>query len=62
MISRINKPVIGVVDGGRLYDPYVEALEKGGMALFRSADRAVTAFAKYAETKMYTNQLRAAPK
>lgn len=62
LVEKITKPIIGVVDGGRLYDPYVEILEKKGMAVFRSADRAVTAFAIFAENRMYTNQLRVAQK
>ena len=41
-----DRPVIGVVDSGRLYDPLVETLEKGGLPVFRSSDLALAAAAR----------------
>jgi acyl-CoA synthetase (NDP forming) len=58
MISNLDKPVVGVVDGGRLYDPLVDALMKKGMAVFRSSDRAVRALALYIEGRLYAERLR----
>ncbi len=58
LMERVEKPVIGVVDGGRLYDPLVESLEKGGLPVFRSSDRAVHAVAKYIEGRLYADLLR----
>ena len=54
MIANIKKPVIGVVDGGKLYDPMVESMEKKGVLVFRSSDRAVTSLAKYINCRIHT--------
>jgi acyl-CoA synthetase (NDP forming) len=58
-IVALEKPVVGVVDAGRLYDPLVEELVSQGMAVFRSSDRAVRALAMYIEGRLYAHQLRA---
>ena len=58
LVTTIDKPVIGVVDSGRLYDPMVDALEKGGVPIFRSSDRAVGALAKYIHYRLYTERIR----
>ncbi|MFC1839494.1 acetate--CoA ligase family protein [Thermodesulfobacteriota bacterium] len=54
----INKPVVGVVDGGRLYDPMVDALESNGIPVFRSSDRAVHALARYSNYRIRINGIR----
>jgi acyl-CoA synthetase (NDP forming) len=36
-----EKPFICVIDCGKEYDPMAEALEAGGVPIFRTADRAV---------------------
>lgn len=56
--SRLKKPVLGVVDGGRLYDSMVESLEKHGVVAFRSSDRAVAALAKYINCRLHTANIR----
>ena len=53
-----EKPIVGVVDGGRLYDPLVDVLIKEGMAVFRSSDRAVHALALYIEARLHGERLR----
>jgi acyl-CoA synthetase (NDP forming) len=58
LLKKTDKPVIIVVDGGSIYDPLSEALENGDLTVFRTADRAVTAFAKYVEGRMYADQMR----
>ncbi len=58
VINTLNKPVVGVVDGGRLYDPLVDELIAGGMAVFRSSDRAVHALAMYMEGRLYGEKLK----
>lgn len=58
LMERVEKPVIGVVDGGRLYDPLVDSLEEGGLPVFRSSDRAVAALAKYIEGRLHGARLR----
>ncbi|RJP76098.1 MAG: CoA-binding protein [Desulfobacteraceae bacterium] len=58
LVKQSQKPIITVVDGGTIYDPLVEALEKGDIPVFRTADRAVAAAAKYIEGQMYADLLR----
>ncbi len=58
LISERDKPVVGVVDGGRLYDPLVDELVAGGMAIFRSSDSAIRALARYIEGRLYAEHLR----
>jgi len=58
LINESEKPVITVVDGGTIYDPLAEALEKGDIPVFRTADRAVTAVSKYVEWRMYADRLQ----
>lgn len=58
LAARLTKPVVGVVDGGRLYDPLVDELMEKGMAVFRSSDRAVQSLAMYIEGRLYALRLR----
>ena len=58
LTAELNKPVVGVVDGGRLYDPLVDELMAKGMAVFRSSDRAVRAMAMYIEGRLYAESIR----
>ncbi len=53
-----KKPFVVVVDGGKLYDPFVELLETNGLPVFHSADQAVTAFAKYLEARLHMAHIR----
>ncbi len=57
LIAELDNPVVGVVDGGRLYDPLVDELMKKGMAVFRSSDRAVRALALYIEGRLHAERL-----
>ena len=58
LVDELDKPVVGVVDGGRLYDPLVDELVDKKMAVFRSSDRAVRAMALYIEGRLYAERLR----
>lgn len=58
LAERLEKPVVGVVDGGRLYDPLVDELVRKGMAVFRSSDRAVRALALYIEGRLTAERIR----
>jgi acyl-CoA synthetase (NDP forming) len=57
IVHSLEKPVVGVVDGGRLYDPLVDELIQKGMAIFRSSDRAVNALALYIEARLLGERL-----
>ena len=43
------KPVLFCVASGPLYDEYVRLAHKRGLPVFRAADRAMRAYAKYME-------------
>ena len=58
LVAEQHTPVVGVVDGGRLYDPLVDELTRGGMAVFRSSDSAIRTLALYIEGRLYAEQLR----
>ncbi len=57
LVDELGKPVIGVVDAGKLFDPMVDELKKKNMIIFRSADRAVRALAMYIELRLYRKRL-----
>ncbi len=59
MVATINKPVIGIVDGGSLYDPLVEQLMDGGVCIYRSCSRGVRALAIYTEARLKSEQITA---
>jgi len=58
IIADVKKPIIGVVDGGKLYDPMVENMENKGVLVFRSSDRAVASLAKYINCRIHTDGIR----
>jgi acyl-CoA synthetase (NDP forming) len=58
LIAMRDKPVVGVVDGGRLYDPLVDELVASGMAVFRSSDSAIHSLSIYIEGRLYADHLR----
>jgi acyl-CoA synthetase (NDP forming) len=43
LFAATQKPLVAVIDAGKLYDPLVSALENGGLPVFRRADDAVRA-------------------
>ena len=53
-----DKPVIGVIDGGRLYDPLRDVLMAGGVPVFPVCDRAVAALAQYIQARLHADMLR----
>lgn len=58
LIAKYDKPVVAVVDSGKLYDPLAEALEDADLAVFRSADRAAWSLGKYLEGRLHAEQIR----
>lgn len=47
-----TKAWVAVVDAGGVYDPLARALEKGGVPVFRSADRAMRVFGRYCAARL----------
>ncbi|OBQ56881.1 acetate--CoA ligase family protein [Halodesulfovibrio spirochaetisodalis] len=54
-----SKPIIGVIDGGRLYDPLRDHFLKNNVPVFPVCDRAVTALALYSEARLRIEEIRA---
>ena len=46
-----DKPLVVVIDSGVLFDPLADALQAGGLPVFRSADHAVRALARWIDLK-----------
>ena len=59
LIKDLQKPVVGVVDGGQLYDPLVDVLMEKDVPVFRSSDRAVRALALYLDGRVAAERLGA---
>ena len=59
LTERHAKPVIGVIDGGRLYDAMAAALMDRGVCIFRSCVRGTRALACYTETRLHARTLAA---
>ena len=53
-----DKPIIGVIDGGRLYDPLRDVLMAEDVPVFPVCDRAVAALAQYIQARLYADVLR----
>jgi len=58
LLPTLDTPVIGVVDGGRLYDPLVDRLKEAGLCTFRTSDQAVAAIAQYMEGRLNAQRIR----
>ena len=58
MIQCNDKPVIGIVDGGQLYDAMSAALMDKGVCIFRNCARGTRALVRYVEARLYTDALR----
>jgi acyl-CoA synthetase (NDP forming) len=58
LAARCKKPIVAVVDSGKLYDPLAQVMEAGGVPVFRSADRAVWTLGKYIEGRLFAEQVR----
>ncbi len=58
MVERNTKPLIGVVDGGTLYDAFAAKLMDQGVCVFRNCARATQALVRYVEARLYAATLR----
>ncbi len=52
------KPIVVVVDGGEMYNPFAAMLRDKGLAVFRDADRAVRALGLYPRARLQAERLR----
>jgi acyl-CoA synthetase (NDP forming) len=60
LVARTGKPIIGVIDAGRLYDAFAARLMDQGVCVFRNCARATTALVHYVEARLYAAALAAA--
>jgi len=57
IVARNDKPIIGVIDAGRLYDAMAARLMDQGVCIFRNCARATTALVHYVEARLYAAAL-----
>jgi acyl-CoA synthetase (NDP forming) len=58
LVDRNAKPVIGIVDGGQLYDAMCAGLMDQGVCIFRNCARGTRALVRYVEARLYADYLR----
>ena len=58
VVASCRKPIIGVIDGGPLFDPMADKLMEQGVCIFRSSERATRALVRYTEARLRAAQLR----
>ena len=58
MVRRNDKPIIGIVDGGHLYDAMCAGLMDQGVCIFRNCARGTRALVRYVEARLYADALR----
>ena len=58
LFHRNDKPVIGIVDGGQLYDAMSAALMDQGVCIFRNCARGTRALVRYVEARLYADALK----
>ena len=47
LFRAVRKPFVVVIDGGRLYDPMADHLQRAGVPVFRSGDHAIRMLGRY---------------
>ena len=57
LVDRNDKPVIGIVDGGKLYDAMCAGLMDQGVCIFRNCARGTKALVRYVEARLYADSL-----
>ncbi|MBE0624956.1 MAG: CoA-binding protein [Burkholderiales bacterium] len=58
IVDRNDKPVVGIVDGGKLYDAMAAQLMDKGVCVFRNSGRGTRALVRYCEARRYAESLR----
>ena len=58
LVARNDKPVIGIVDGGQLYDAMCAKLMDQGACIFRNCARGTKALVRYIEARLYADSLK----
>ncbi len=58
LVNRNQKPVIGIVDGGSLYDAMCARLMDQGVCIFRNCARGTKALVRYVEARLNADAIR----
>ena len=58
IVDRNDKPIVGIVDGGTLYDAMSAGLMDRGVCVFRNSARGTRALARYIEARLYADEIR----
>jgi acyl-CoA synthetase (NDP forming) len=58
LVASCPKPIVGVIDGGPLFDPMADKLMERGVCIFRSSERATRALVRYTEARLRAAGLR----
>ncbi len=58
LVDRHEKPIIGIVDGGNLYDAMCAGLMDQGVCIFRNCARGTRALVRYVEARLYADSLK----
>ena len=58
LVASCPKPIVGVIDGGPLYDPMADKMMERGVCIFRSSERATRALVRYTEARLRAAHLR----
>jgi acyl-CoA synthetase (NDP forming) len=58
LVDRNEKPIIGIVDGGKLYDAMCASLMDQGVCVFRNCARGTKALVRYVEARLYADSLK----
>ena len=58
IVDRNDKPIVGIVDGGTLYDAMAAGLMDQGVCVFRNSARGTRALVRYVEARLYADALR----
>ena len=58
LVDHNDKPVIGIVDGGKLYDAMSAGLMDQGVCIFRNCARGTRALVRYVEARLHADAIR----
>lgn len=58
LAAETEKPIIGIIEGGALYDPFAERLMNQGVCIFRACDQGVMALARYVQARLHAERIR----
>jgi acyl-CoA synthetase (NDP forming) len=58
MVERNDKPIVGIVDAGKLYDAMAAGLMDRGVCVFRNCARGTRALVHYVEARVHADALR----